>query len=368
MFLHRLNSKLAFLYDSFGVVPYQAQIIKLNANWLGHVARSPPSSALYRVFFWRCQAWRDVQEVNVLRTRARFFSVGRPAAQADALPSGVFGPAWPLLAGCRQKWCSAVRDLLVPYLPPSLRSEALLCRLGVRVPLVARLAPLQFTFLDYISNRHADMLYSATMLGQCRVMFYGDSQTVVNCVLGRSEVPVELSMAVRHARWCLYGLTSRWRCIPIIESESELLYLAPRGANWFAEWACTFLQASGGNHFVHWRHEAVLAETSIASRGIRGLVVSFKGLYVPALASAASYVSACVQNLNDLGECKVVMFCAMRVRAGSQHLADCEALLLGQRLFIQAAIRLQLVQSLESLSDVDLNNHLGLAVLSSSKR
>ena len=56
-----------------------------------------------------------------------------------------------------------------------------------------------------------------------------------------------------------------------------------------------------------------------------------------------------------------VCFGATRLKAVSLRQAEFEALLFAQRLFIQAVLRLQLVQSLEVWADDDLNGHLGLA-------
>ncbi len=75
------------------MVPYEAQLVKLNVNWLGHIARVPTTTVMYRLFFWRCQAWRDAQSYNILRTKAAYFSVGRPRAPPDAVPIAAFGPA-----------------------------------------------------------------------------------------------------------------------------------------------------------------------------------------------------------------------------------------------------------------------------------
>jgi hypothetical protein len=293
----------------------------------------------------------------VLRTRARYYSAGHPREPPDALLASRFGSNWPVLAGHRVGWSASVKDVVAPFLPASLLADPILCRLGIRVPLVGRLPPLQFTFLDYISNRHADMLYSASMLGQCRVLFFSDDSAVVNGVLGRRELPDEDQIFIRQARWVLYGLQNRWRCIPLAPGESELVHLAPKGCNWFATWACEFLRASGGYHFIHWRHADILIQMSHASFELNGFVVSAKGTFV----DGRGYASACVQFINAEGIYECVCFGATRLKAVSLRQAEFEALLFAQRLFIQAVLRLQLVQSLEVWADDDLNGHLGLA-------
>ena len=136
-FLHRLNARLQFLFDAFGIVPFEAQLIKMHLSWIGHIARTDPYSVMYRIFFWRCTAWRDGQALADLRTKYKYFNVGHPPLAPDHVAQKNFGEFWPQLASDRVLWASAVKEVIMPLIPPTLGSVPTLARLGLRVPLIA---------------------------------------------------------------------------------------------------------------------------------------------------------------------------------------------------------------------------------------
>ena len=222
-FLHRQNVRLQYLFDSFGIAPFEAQMLRMHLGWIGHVARTDPFSVLYRLFFWRSWVWRDGQTLVDLRIKFRFYSVGKPPQPQDLVAQLTFGPLWPHLVADRTLWASAVKEVVMPLIPPTLCATPTLARLGLRIPLVAPLVPLQFSFLDYISNRHADLLFSVRMLGETRVQFFADSEVAVGAISGTSKCPAGCEMYARHARWLLYALTCRWRCVPVAPDEKLLL-------------------------------------------------------------------------------------------------------------------------------------------------
>ena len=355
-FLHRLNARLLFLFDAFGIVPFEAQLLKMHLSWIGHIARTDPYSVMYRIFFWRCTAWRDGQALADLRTKYKYFNVGHPPLPPDHVAQKNFGEFWPELASDRVLWASAVKEVIMPLIPPTLGSVPTLARLGLRVPLIAVLKPLQFGFLDYISNRHADMLFSSRMLGETKVQFFADSSVAVAAINGVAGCPDGCKMYLRHARWMLYAFKFRWRCLPVAPEETGLLVHCPREVNWFADWCCRYLRGDRYRDFVFWRcHE-------IDVNNIDGFVVTSDGSFDKS-ACVPAVCSACIQILTKLGVFEVVGFAAVKSTALDSLQAEFDGVLLAQRLFVQSIVRLGIVQTLESDIVANLDVYLGIKPL-----
>lgn len=327
-FIHRLNGTVKWLWDTWLIPSFESQILRTHLGWMGHVARLPATSMVYRVFFWRSTAWRDAQDIAVRRTKYRFHNVGRPVKAADAEVSFRVGPLWPMLARHRENWARAVVDALVPLLPADAVAPPLLARMGLRVPLLApTLCPLDFGFLDHLSNKHAETFLETRMVGMVPVHFFANLPHEIGVLNGTSVPQPASEIYVRHARWMIYLLSHRWNCRPLSTDQAHLWVACPPRLCWFPEFCCRW--EGPARDLACWRD--CLIDVAVSA----GFVVT---LHVEGGSSPRAAV--CIQQVTVGGQYLLVGWVRQDLPAGRQH--RFEAILFACRVWVATVIRLRL--------------------------
>ena len=344
-FIHKLNGKVSWLWDVFGIPPFELQVTKVYLGWIGHVARLPSQSVVYQVFFYRSFAWRDSQEWQWLRSNCRFFGPGKPARQADCCAVASFGPEWPRLAQDRRLWAETVGSAIAGRLPGTLNSPVLAARLGLRVPLVGpRLPPLPFGFLDFISNRHAEALMSSRMLSTTRVQFFAAFPHAIALLSGGAVPKPADDSFLRGARWLDYCLKFRWQCIPLAAEQPSFWVCCPPEATFFAKFCCDYAADMSLDSFVSWCSPVDISDGY--------------GYVVTAACNDKGFMCACVQQMSagNPGVFGVVGFAVQRLPHSGQ--LPLESICFAQRFWIQVCLKTGLAWS--PAGPVFVNTTLGI--------
>ncbi len=177
-----------------------------------------------------------------------------------------------------------------------------------------------FGFLDYISNRHSDLLYGSRMLVEYPAVFMHLDQHVVGQVLGTaiSKTP-GADPYVRHIRWLLYALEHRWRLICF--AGNSLLHHCAASENETATQMIKMMRQTPGESCIWWAPKFGIAQAWFVSSGC-----TFTEEH-------GWLVFGCVQAATPDGVV-LVGFAGCTVHVPSRALANFDALAMSIRLFI----------------------------------
>jgi hypothetical protein len=177
-----------------------------------------------------------------------------------------------------------------------------------------------FGFLDYISNRHSDLLFGSRMLVEYPVLFLHPDQHIVAQVGGSTiSKSVGADPYVRHVRWLLYALEHRWRLTRL--AGDAFVHHCPTTENATARHMVERMRRSTGDAYSWWCDGPGSVQAWFVSTGCAQS------------ADKRWMIWACVQAASPDGIVLVASAgCLVHVPAGP--LVSFEALAFGIRLFI----------------------------------
>jgi hypothetical protein len=323
-FIIRMHRKVAELCSLFGMPSVQAQLLKLFAGWMGHLARVGVACPAFFL-----HTWRDARVMEVLgSSRPRYPTAGRPPFCGAALLGSLLGPFWPSLASARDEWKAASGTVIAGYLRDG-EVEVFMGSVGAGGPgPPAGLRP--FRALYHISNRSRDMLGLGRLSAPRLVRFVSDCSVAVDAVAGRcifKEDVLNLNLYRDCVRWYLYMLTVRWSYGRL--GGSDLLELVPREQNKDAD-ALVNLVLDCGIEQTMW----ILPGLADLAPDVPLVVSSDGGLrQSTGEAAAACLIRACPANCPPI----TIAYWGRRCRVQNSLHAEFEGLIDACRLLVQVS-------------------------------
>jgi hypothetical protein len=213
-FHHSLEIRLNMILDDLGWVPILAQIEKSFVSWMGHVARKTFSEPLKFLMFWREAEWRLVENYT---SPARYARPGRPVTTSCAAMSSLCGPSWADAASDRNLWACVVAEKVKNSLPICMHSTVYLQRLGLHLYSQNSVSLLPNRFLDFISNKHLELLAGARLGIKSNVCLVTGSDVLCRAVKGclKSAVAPRYWPYIKFLRILLYLWEIRWGVSPM---------------------------------------------------------------------------------------------------------------------------------------------------------
>ena len=124
-----------------------------------------------------------------------------------------FGVFWRALAVHRQLWAEAIKVCVQGGLEPHQQAEVYLAKCGLRIPLLHAKSLHPVRFLDFISNRHRDVLGGSRLRSPIRLLVFCSSLVVMNMISGVTKPWEAVVSHVRYIRWLFYLFELRWGCM-----------------------------------------------------------------------------------------------------------------------------------------------------------
>ncbi len=323
-FHQRLQNTTNHLLAEFLDVPISAEIARHNCGWLGHVARAPVDSLLWQVAFWRGTEWICISDAGDSLIPRRHV-VGRPRARCDSRVVQAFGPYWRSLAYHRILWGEAIKTFVQGALEPHVQADCHLVKCGLRIPLLHAKSLHPITFVDFISNRHRDMLGSSRLTVTTRLLVLCCNPLVINMVKGVTKPWLSVVSHVRYVRWLIYLFELRWGCVQW-----------PGFTEFIKERDRRFGLMQGALRSDNLLKREVLVESDLSRVREAWFVLSTES--VLNVETTGSYVGAFLQEFTSDDASARGFICDSR-ECTDRCEADFEALVLGLRMFVKFLYR-----------------------------